>query len=87
MISDAFSLSQAGITSATRPFELIRYLSKETDYLPLRAAINHLGYFTDMFSSTSIYEGYQKYVIDLMTPVYNKLGWVQKQSDNWLDRY
>jgi hypothetical protein len=86
LINDAFSLSQAGTISTTKPFEIIRYLSKETEYLPWSTTLTRLRYFTDMLDSTSTFGNYEKFVVDLITPMYNRLGWIEKESDGWLEK-
>jgi hypothetical protein len=40
-----------------------------------------------MLESTSVYGQFRSYLIDLIVPIYNKLGWEQKSTDSWLDRY
>ena len=86
LINDAFSLAQANLLDATKPFEIIKYLSEEVEYLPWLTAINRLRFTTDMLESTNLYAQFQNYLIDLITPVYNKLGWEEKKTDSWLDR-
>ena len=81
-----FGLSQSGITSATRPFEIIKYLSKEFEYVPWSATFTRLGYFTNILDSTAAFGNYEKFVINLITPLYNNLGWEEKSTDSWLDK-
>ena len=86
LINDAFSLAQANLLDATKPFEIIKYLSEEVEYLPWMTALSRLTYTIDMLEATSVFAKFQKYLIDLITPIYNKLGWDEKKSDSWLDR-
>ena len=86
MINDAFGLSQSGTLESTRPFEIIRYLSKETEYLPWSTAITRLEYFTSMLESTPAFGNYQSFVIRLITPLYNSLGWDEKDNEKWLEK-
>jgi hypothetical protein len=86
LINDAFVLSQSGDLDVTRPFELIRYLSFETEYLPWSTTLIRLGYITDMLEATNAYGNYEKYLINLILPIYNKLGWIESSSDSWLER-
>jgi hypothetical protein len=62
-------------------------LSQEIEYLPWSVAINRLGYISNILDSTSAYGNFEKYSADLIEPIYNKLGWVEKQNDTWLERY
>ena len=86
MINDAFGISESGLLSTTRPFEIISYLSKESEYLPWNTAIKKLGYYTGILDSTNAFGNYEKFVLDLITPLFNKLGWTESASDNWFDK-
>ena len=77
-------MSEAGILSTTKPFEIIRYLSKETEYLPWNTALNKLGFYNAILDSTNAFGNYQKFVLELITPFYNRLGWDEKSNDDWL---
>jgi hypothetical protein len=39
-----------------------------------------------MLDSTSAYGNYEKYLVELITPIYNKLGWEENDDDEWLDK-
>jgi hypothetical protein len=39
-----------------------------------------------MLETTSAFGQFQNYLIDLIQPIYNKLGWEVKENDTWLDR-
>jgi hypothetical protein len=84
LISDSFALSQAGIISSTIPFEILRYLSKETEYLPWNTALYNLEQIGDMIESTNIYSNYINYVNNLIQPLYNQVGWIEKDNESWL---
>ena len=86
LINDAFVLSQSSESDTIRPFEIIKYLSKETEYLPWSTTLIRLGYITDMLDSTSAYGNYEKYAIGLILPIYNKLGWIESSAETWLER-
>jgi hypothetical protein len=62
-------------------------MSQETEYLPWRTGINRLSYVIEMLESTSAFGNFQNYLIDLVKPLYNKLGWEEKESDSWLQRF
>ena len=70
----------------TKPFEIIKYMSQETEYLPWSIAISRLNYLTNMLESTSAFGKYQTYLVRLINPIYNTLGWEQKPNDTWLLR-
>lgn len=81
MINDAFSFSDA--TDKTKPFKILKYLKQETDDLPWFTAIHCLERFTSLLHSTSAFGNYEKFIIDLITPLYNKLGWVEGNNDDY----
>ena len=61
-------------------------MSQETEYLPWSIAISRLNYLTNMLESTSAFGKYQTYLVRLINPIYNTLGWEQKPNDTWLLR-
>lgn len=61
-------------------------MTEETDFLPWRSALNRISYFIDMLDSTAAYGDFEQYLVKLIKPIYNKLGWEQKPSDTFLDR-
>ena len=83
IINDAFALSEAGEISPVKAFEIISYLVEETDYLPWSTAINCLKYLTNMLDTKVSFGNYQKFVLELVTPMYNTLGWVEKDDESW----
>jgi hypothetical protein len=48
--------------------------------------LTRLGYITSMLDSTSAYGNYEKYLVELITPIYNKLGWKENEKDKWLHK-
>lgn len=87
LINDIFSFSQANLINFLRPINLLGYLKMEDDYLPWYIAINKINKLIDLIDSTPLYGQFRNYVIQLMTPIYKKLGWNEIISDSWLDRY
>ena len=39
-----------------------------------------------MIESTNIYSNFVDYVNNLMQPLYNQVGWIEKDSESWLYR-
>jgi hypothetical protein len=69
-----------------KAFEIISYLSDEIEYLPWSIAINCLKYLTNMLDTTISFGNYEKFVLDLVTPMYSKLGWVEKVDESWSEK-
>jgi hypothetical protein len=80
-------LAQACIISSAFSFEFIKYLKTESDYLPYNSALNSLSFFTKILDSTPLFENYQKFFIDLIVPLYNSLGWEERDTDELHDKY
>lgn len=88
LINDAFSLSQAGYINANYPLGIMKYLSKETDYLPWNVLLNEGGftYVQNVLESLSEFRDFKSIVAGLVEAYYIKLGWEEKQSDGWMDK-
>lgn len=86
LIDDAFALSTSGELSIVKPFEILRYLEKESEYLPWSTAITNLRHLTFLLDSTATFGNFRGFVLELVTPLYNKLGWVEKNTESWPDK-
>ena len=86
IVNDVFSLAQAQQSSPLRPLELIRYLKSDFELLPWDTAINRLAFYINMLETTEIYGDFNKYLLDLVEPVYSKITWLHNANDSWLDR-
>ncbi len=64
----------------------MKYLSKENEYLPWKTTLTRLEYITSMLDSTSAYGNYENYLAELITPIYNKLGWKENEKGKWLHK-
>ncbi len=81
-------MAQANQIDPVKPFELIKYLSKEFEYLPWNTFIKRLNYYVDMIESTEIYGDFNNYLIEIVKPVYDDLKWESDMNnDSWLKRY
>jgi aminopeptidase N len=87
LVSDSFSLSQATQLDATIPLELIKYMSKEIDYLAWNVLLSRVKFYTDMLGASRLNGDMQMYLTRLVEPYYKKLDWDEMPSkDEWLDR-
>ena len=87
IINDLFSLAEANKITVTKPFEMIKYIRTETEYLPWDVLLSRLGFFINLFEATEIYGNLREFLIELVKPIYKKLTWSDSQTDSWLDRY
>jgi aminopeptidase N len=73
-------------------FDLLSYAHSERAYIVWERIIAGFSYIEQMIVSESsdltLYEKFQSYMIDLIRPIYNQLGWQEQSSivtDKWLD--
>ena len=85
ILSDAFSLAQAGLLNYSTALSLTKYLQQEDDYIPWKAVLHELGYLDDMLGRTGAYGDYKKYIIGELNSTYNRLGFISREEDNYLD--
>ncbi|NWR80392.1 AMPN Aminopeptidase, partial [Centropus unirufus] len=71
IIDDAFNLARAKYVNVTLALSTTRFLSKETEYMPWRAALNNLQYFQLMFDRSEVFGVMTKYIQKQVTPLFN----------------
>ena len=86
ILNDVFSLSQANQLKPAQPFELLKYLKKDFEFLTWDTAISRLGYHLNMLEASEIFGQLKVFLLELIEPVYNKLTWTSAPADSWLDR-
>ncbi len=87
LINDAFSLAQAHIQDPILPFELIRYMKTEREYLPWNTFIKRVNYLVDMLEMSDTYGLFNTYLLELVKPIYDELTWSESnEGDSWLKR-
>jgi hypothetical protein len=55
--------------------------------LPWSTTLTKLTYFSNLLDTTAIFGKYGNYLINLIRPLYNRLGWIEGESNDWLDKY
>lgn len=80
LINDAFSLSQAGLVAVTVPLEMCMYLLKENEFVPWASALGHLKKWKQVLQETELIPQLNAFIRHLVSPMYNKVGWVDKGS-------
>jgi hypothetical protein len=78
------------ILPASLIFELLEYSHLEDSYIVWERILSGLQYIEQMITSSSsglyLYERFRSYMVDLILPIYNKLGWKDNPlKDKWLD--
>ena len=61
-------------------------MSEETEFLPWQILVNRLGYLIEQLDTTKVYGKFQNYLIGLIQPLYDSLGWEDKPRDSLLQR-
>ncbi|KAK8728890.1 hypothetical protein OTU49_008846 [Cherax quadricarinatus] len=74
IIDDAFNLARAGRLSYRIALEVISYLGQEEEYVPWKAAFTNFQYLFDMFSRDPSFGGVRDYLLSVILPLYEKLG-------------
>ncbi|CAG4917258.1 unnamed protein product [Colias eurytheme] len=76
LIDDAFNLARNERLNYQYAFEVSRYLVNETDYIAWGAADAAFSYLDVVLSGSDTYPLFQKYVLDLSAPLFDKFGFV-----------
>ena len=85
LIDDTFALSRTSLVNATDAYELIRYLKDEDDFVPWTAAFSAMRLQEDLLTGEEILLDAQQYFLELVLPLYHKIGWAPiNQSTEWL---
>ncbi|CAF0817363.1 unnamed protein product [Adineta steineri] len=90
LVDDALNLARANILPTSLVFELLEYSHFEQSYVVWERILSNLQYIEEMIAASSeglyLYERFRSYMVDLVLPIYNKLGWQDKPlTDKWLD--
>nr|CAD7397995.1 unnamed protein product [Timema poppensis] len=83
LLDDALNLARAGHLEYPVALNLTRYLAlKERNYVPWVTAMENLGHLRLLLRDSSSYITFQKYLQDLMSPIYNELSTSGKTGEN-----
>ncbi|CAF1400989.1 unnamed protein product [Adineta ricciae] len=90
LVDDALNLARANILPASLVFDLLEYSDFEESYIVWERILSGLNYMEQMIAPSSpgfyLYERFRSYMVDLVLPIYNKLGWHDNPlTDKWLD--
>ncbi|MPC23578.1 Aminopeptidase N [Portunus trituberculatus] len=87
IIDDALDLARAGRLPYNTALEVTTYLPKEEDYVPWAAAFENIAFLTDMLKDTAAYGALRNYLLDILVPLYDSVGFQDRESDLLLDQY
>ncbi|XP_063590569.1 aminopeptidase N-like [Penaeus indicus] len=86
IIDDAMNLARAGHLSYKIAIDAYAYLRKEDEYLPWATGVNQLHYIESMFKRRSGFGALKHYLLDLVLPLYESVGFDNKIEDSFLEQ-
>ncbi|XP_037798461.1 aminopeptidase N-like [Penaeus monodon] len=86
IIDDAMNLAKAGHLSYKIAIGVYAYLRNEGEYLPWVTGVETLGYIKRMFQSKPGFGALKRYLLDLVLPLYEAVGFDDKIEDPYLEQ-
>ncbi|XP_063596358.1 aminopeptidase N-like isoform X1 [Penaeus indicus] len=87
IIDDVLNLARGGQISYDTALSVNAYLGKEVEFVPWDSALNNLAYLENMFTRSSGYGDLKSYLLDILIPLYNSVGFDDNLNDPHLDQY
>ncbi|XP_064115925.1 aminopeptidase N-like [Macrobrachium nipponense] len=87
IIDDSIDLAKAGHLPYGVPLTILRYLVAEEEYVPWSAAFNNLSYLRRMFRFTPEYGALRNYLLRIILPLYESVGFEDSHDDPLLSQY
>lgn len=85
LISDSFTLAMAGTIDFSVPLQLVQYLTKETDYVPMAAAQTVFSDLLDLSGLDSDAADLLAFLTSLMGSKYDQVGMAENNANSWLE--
>ncbi|XP_077564771.1 thyrotropin-releasing hormone-degrading ectoenzyme-like isoform X3 [Haemaphysalis longicornis] len=82
ILNDVYDLARSGVVQMSLALSASRYLTKEREFLPWRAALDSWRSIEKLLAGTNIYSSWKAFVVRLITSVYTALNWEEKPSDD-----
>lgn len=86
IIDDCLNLARGNYVDIKFAMSLVTYLANEVGYLPWKAAFTNLESMSRRFNSSEL-ATYEKFMLQLLQNIYNRLGFTGKATDSRLDTY
>ncbi|KAA0203270.1 hypothetical protein HAZT_HAZT008383 [Hyalella azteca] len=86
LIDDALNLARAGRLVYDVALSLDSYLNQETELEPWQAALDNFEYLEEMFTRKAGYGQLKHYLLDLLVPLYNSVGFDDNPDDPQLEQ-
>ncbi|RWS23979.1 aminopeptidase N-like protein [Leptotrombidium deliense] len=84
ILDDLLDLARAGLVPYSTALTSTTYLQKEDEYVPWDAASSAFSFLGKMLRRTAIYGEWKRYVLKLITPLYESIGWSEITNDDIL---
>nr|CAD7587584.1 unnamed protein product [Timema genevievae] len=83
LLDDVFNLARAGYVDYTLVLQMVKYLERETDYVPWYATFNGLNYVDKRMRGAPSYDYYawKRFILKLLNKAYTTLGSEGKDTD------
>jgi len=75
LLNDAFSLAESGHIGYNVPLSMTEYLQQETHLVAWDTVFDQLASMGSLLEFTSTFPLFRRYVVDLVSPHYDRLGW------------
>jgi len=85
ILDDALELAKVGLLDYGTALSLTGYLAMETEYIPWVSAISGLAHIDTLLKRTSAYGDFRGYMLRLLAPIYQRVGFHPKPEDQHLD--
>ncbi|XP_071569022.1 aminopeptidase N [Temnothorax nylanderi] len=83
LLDDSFNLARAGYVNYSVPFDLARYLRRETEYEPWVAAVNNFNFLNHILAcSPRVQRLFQNYANRLLRPISGLLNFMESPVDS-----
>lgn len=86
IIDDLFNLARASYVDYELVLNASRYLTRETNHLPWKAFFNGLSYVYERFEQSEHQKHLERYISKILSTMYNKIGFDDREDDKFLDR-
>ncbi|XP_064105983.1 aminopeptidase N-like [Macrobrachium nipponense] len=87
ILDDALNLARAGLLDYPTALRTSSYLSNETEYVPWSSALQCFSYLKNMFERSAGYGPLRDYLLSLIAPLYNSVGFEDNEADQHLTKY
>jgi aminopeptidase N len=87
LIDDSLNLAADGYLSYEFAFGVLSYLSRETDYIPWKAAVTSLDRLNYLLAGQPTYAAFKTFVRKLARRVHVTYGFEEKTGDSMMDKF